>query len=129
MMTTLRAAIVFAVFLIVVPEGAQAGTSGNDWNKFPEGQKWGYILGVIDSWVENSSMRELVSRTGTSGTLDGLSMREAELSRCLDARSMPLSQVVAIVKKYMQDNPANWHFSMTGEVMLAMSDACKSVIK
>jgi hypothetical protein len=37
---------------------------------------------------------------------------------------MAYEQTVAIIDKYMQNNPAEWHQSMASLVWVAMNEAC-----
>ncbi len=38
---------------------------------------------------------------------------------------MTLGQVLAIVDKYIQDHPDSWHYKATGQIYLALREACK----
>jgi hypothetical protein len=50
-----------------------------------------------------------------------------EYGKCVDG--MTYGQIVAVVQKHMENNPARWHYSMASEIWLALDDVCPAASK
>jgi hypothetical protein len=83
---------------------------GNEYRQAPESLKMGYLTGIVDA-------------------IEGLSewgfLTEAEIvnmNTC--TKDMTPNQVVAIVDKYLENNPEIWHLTMASHVINALIEAC-----
>lgn len=122
-MRTIRAAgcIVF-VFLSVSSAGA---VTGNAWKQLSETQRGSYVMGVIDGWHFVSALAQLQRGAKPTETEEII----IKVSDCVYDKRMPYSQVIAIVEKYMNDNPAEWHQLMSGVIWDALAKACDIIKK
>jgi hypothetical protein len=96
----------------VTPNGFM---SGNDFQTFsPTGQK-SYIDGIIDGFY----YAPMIAQSNNT--------HASEIQRCLLAMHATDTQLVAIVNKYMADNPQLWGQKMNFITMAALFRACKQV--
>lgn len=110
--------LVVCCLLAVVARDAVAGITGNDFQTLPEAARMYYVLGTVDSWG-NVSVESLAVKAPAVDAIYG------NISRCVIGRKMTQGQVLAIVDKYMRDNPDKWHKDMTNLVWYALREACK----
>jgi hypothetical protein len=118
----------FAVLLcslLVLPWPSSAGAmSGNDWRALPVSARTSYVTGVVDNFADvATAIKTLVpadKRTASEKML-------VSFEDCMAGTSRPPSQLVAIVDKYIKDNPARWHSRMSGLVFEALS--CKDSVR
>jgi len=94
--------------IISVPHGF---LKGNDWMDYNQSSKAGYSTGIIDGIIFASAWE----RGGSS--LEWL-------SPCVVG--MTNSQVSAIIQKYINDNPGDWHDDMHAIVFKAFLDTCNN---
>jgi len=99
---------------------------------YAESNEW---VEVKKGFLTGNSFRELshpVKRGYAAGFIDGLFMSpifdapKAEV-RWIEAcaEGMSSEQIVAILNKYLADNPARWHESMNVLAWVAMKESCK----
>ena len=98
------------------PAPATAMT-GNEWRDLPVAARSSYVTGVVDNLVDfGAAVRSLVpaeKRTASEKML-------VSFEECIVRTPRPPSQLVAIVDKYVKDNPAQWHGRMSGLVFEAL---------
>ena len=98
------------------PSPASA-VSGNEWRALPMAARTSYVTGVVDNLVDfGAAVRSLVpaeKRTASEKML-------VSFEECIVRTPRPPSQLVAIVDKYIRDNPAQWHGRMSGLVFEAL---------
>jgi len=98
------------------PSPASAMT-GNEWRALPTAARTSYVTGVVDNLVDfGAAVRSLVpaeKRTASEKML-------VSFEECIVRTPRPPSQLVAIVDKYVKDNPAQWHGRMSGLVFEAL---------
>ena len=98
------------------PSPASA-VSGNEWRALPMAARTSYVTGVVDNLVDfGAAVRSLVpaeKRTASEKML-------VSFEECIVRTPRPPSQLVAIVDKYIKDNPAQWHGRMSGLVFEAL---------
>ena len=98
------------------PSPASAMT-GNEWRALPIAARTSYVTGVVDNLVDfGAAVRSLVpaeKRTASEKML-------VSFEECIVRTPRPPSQLVAIVDKYVKDNPAQWHGRMSGLVFEAL---------
>lgn len=81
--------------------------TGNDYLKKDQLVRLGYIAGITDAYW--------------------LVAREKAINATLFekyTKDMTISQIQAIVEKYMKDNPQHWHKTMASAVYVAVTEAC-----
>ena len=98
------------------PSPASAMT-GNEWRALPTAARTSYVTGVVDNLVDfGAAVRSLVpaeKRTASEKML-------VSFEECIVRTPRPPCQLVAIVVKYVKDNPAQWHGRMSGLVFEAL---------
>src|SRR4029453_17694131 len=112
-------AFLIAVWLLFAVE-ANAIT-GNDWRRLPLAAQHYYIIGVLDGW-DNLGTIALLAKQPLS-----VVTRLAEHIKC--TAEMPYEQIVAIVQKYMDNNPSQWHYDMASLTWNAVNEACAPASK
>src|SRR5262249_27107767 len=94
-----------------------AAMTGNEWRALPVAARTSYVTGVVDNLVDfGAAVRSLVpaeKRTASEKML-------VSFEDCIAKTPRPPSQLVAIVDKYIKDNPAQWHTRMSGLVFEAL---------
>jgi len=110
---------VIAVVMLLSPVLA-LGLGVNEWKQLGKDYRQAYIVGAADATHHIGDMLELDLEAGTHL----LVKRLVDISNCLVKRNMYTGQVVAIVEKYVNDNPEEWHFPMGSQTWAALSKAC-----
>ena len=94
-----------------------AAMTGNEWRDLPVAARTSYVTGVVDNLVDfGAAVRSLVpaeKRTASEKML-------VSFEECIAKTPRPTTQLVAIVDKYIKDNPAQWHTRMSGLVFEAL---------
>jgi hypothetical protein len=94
-----------------------AAMTGNEWRALPMAARTSYVTGVVDNLVDfGAAVRSLVpaeKRTASEKML-------VSFEECIAKTPRPPSQLVAIVDKYIKDNPGQWHTRMSGLVFEAL---------
>src|SRR5262245_50870593 len=99
---------------------AEAGAiSGNEWKQLPDMTREGYVYGVVDAWANFTQMIEPSGKPSTSGAVRLFT----DLSRCV-RKGMTYGETIAIVHKYMENNPSQWHSDMSSLVWTALNEVC-----
>ena len=100
-----------------------ADFDGNEWRQQPEIWQRGYISGVIDGWANITTV------TKDSPQAKNPQIRFwTDLTKCM-SKGMTHGQVFAIVKKYMDNNPADWHSAMASLIWTALSEVCPQELR
>jgi len=94
-----------------------AAMTGSEWRALPMAARTSYVTGVVDNLVDfGAAVRSLVpAEKRTASEKMPVSFEE-----CIVRTPRPPSQLVAIVDKYIKDNPAQWHTRMSGLVFEAL---------
>ena len=94
-----------------------AAMTGNEWRALPMAARTSYVTGVVDNLVDfGAAVRSLIpaeKRTASEKML-------VSFEECIVRTPRPPSQLVAIVDKYIKDNPTQWHGRMSGLVFEAL---------
>jgi Rap1a immunity proteins len=111
------ALILLCGFLAPFWPSSAGAVTGNDWRALPAAARASYVTGVVDNLVDfGAAVRSLVpaeKRTASEKML-------VSFEDCIAKTPRPPSQLVAIVEKYVKDNPAQWHARMSGLVFEAL---------
>lgn len=119
---TTRSCVILAALgcILIAATPAPAHTSGNDFRHFSQNERLTYVLGVLDAWQIQGPMLSGVAPTEQAAT-----KHFGALSKCAADKPMSGAQILAIVDKYIADNPAEWHMTTAFLVWKAMTVACK----
>lgn len=109
-----RSSILAALLAITLIRSEASAMNGNRWMRLSEATQDLYVAGVMDAWEHVTA----ISKTNPEIA------NFVRIVSCASDRGMTYGQIAAIVKKYMKDNPAEWHYTMASLVWTAMNDAC-----
>ena len=84
-------------------------------------QRNAYIRGVADTW-QNLTLLEDSAKEPRQHSSTALF---TDVGRCV-SKGMTYGQIGAIVEKYMDDHPSEWHYQMASLAWTAVHMACKS---
>ena len=109
--------------VLVAPQ-ASFSLDGNGYKNAGEvGQIW-YIGGVLDGWYLTSELSNV--RLKQEGSAPSSAEKVAiHIVNCIDDRHMQFVQIKAIIDKYRDDRPNQWHYRMSAMVLSSLLDACK----
>lgn len=113
-----RIAVVMLCGLLapLLPSPASALT-GNDWRGMPWASKSAYVSGVVDSLLDfGTAVRSLVPAEKRSATEKML----VSFEECIARTPRSTSQLVTLVVKYLNENPAQRQGKMSGLVFEAL---------
>ena len=111
------AVILFCCLLTPLLPSSAGAVTGNDWRALPASAKTAYVSGVVDNLVDfGAAVRSLVPAEKRSGSEKML----VSFEDCIAKTPRPPSQLVAIVDKYVKENPGQWHARMSGLVFEAL---------
>jgi len=96
------------------------GLDVNEWKQLGKVYRIAYIAGAADATHHIGDMLELDLKAGTHLLVKSL----VDVSNCLVGRNMKTGQVVAIVEKYVKENPEYWNLPMGGQTWTALVKAC-----
>jgi len=110
-------AVLLGCLLVFLWSSWAGAVTGNDWRAMSAPARTAYVTGVVDNFVDvGTAIRTLVpaeKRTASEKMV-------VAFEECISHTPRPPSQLVAIVDKYIKDNPANWHGRMSGLVFEAL---------
>lgn len=95
--------------------------TGNDWVRLPQTAQQYYVFGVLDAWENFGEVALRLNQQSSVVT------NFTKLVTC--GAGMTYGQINAIVQKYMENNPANWHYSMPSLVWTALDGMCAPASK
>ena len=87
--------------------------TGNSWRNLPKDLRAFYVLGIYEGMKAASPSQ--------NGVVDTLLVRAYT---CVGGGRMTNGQVAAIVEKYVNDHPEQWHFAMTTLTLGALAESC-----
>jgi hypothetical protein len=108
------ALILFFMLMSAVPVSA---ATGNEWRALSPAARTAYLLGVVDAWT----LLDMAVKASPQPV--GIASMFTRVVRCL-GKDMTYGQTVAIVEKYLQDNPSTWHYDMAALAWTAIDVAC-----
>lgn len=111
--------LVTVVCLLFVVD-ANAAMSGNDWKRLGPGEQLSYIMGVLDTWKNLERVEAKAKSPVQPHSWAVLHYRDA--LNCI--QPMTFEQTVAIIQKYLENNPSAWHYAMPSLVWTALKAAC-----
>jgi hypothetical protein len=111
------AVVLFCCLLAPMLPSSAAAVTGNDWRALAASARTAYVSGVVDNLVDfGTAVRSLVPAEKRSGSEKML----VNFEDCIAKTPRPPSQLVAIVDKYVKENPGQWHARMSGLVFEAL---------
>ena len=123
--------------------------SANEWMKENDLSSTTYIAGVVDTWMMAENVivvdvlkekfegdPEKITRMASlwlrNRKLFAREINQAmglttysHLVRCITERQMPLEQIEAIVRRYLERSPDKWDSSVSKIALLAVAEVCK----
>jgi hypothetical protein len=145
-----RRACLYLVFLVVcvtclLTTAPSIGeTHGTEWQRFSPQVKYVYLAGIYDSWshISQGAMFKIVAESMNKRQTKEQTKEQIEQWReylrndlvispfvkiidCTAHRGMKSEQIFAIVQKWIDDHPQDWHVQMPELAMSALDDACK----
>jgi Ssp1 endopeptidase immunity protein Rap1a len=109
----------FLITLCLLFASEASAISGNEWQQGNTDEQRFYVWGVIDAWQHLKQVAAL-SVLPPSGAITIFT----KLAKCVSERGMTYGQMFAIVQKYMENNPAEWHYAMVSLVWSALNRGC-----
>ena len=101
--------------VLMYPASCLADMTGNEWKKLTENSQIFYVAGITDAFSLSGSTAEDMSKLDKAlGSFVG----------CLKD-GMTYRQIHAMVGKYMDNHPEEWHQGMTVLTYSGMVDGCK----
>jgi hypothetical protein len=101
MLKKVKAFLVTICLLWAVEAGA---ISGNEWRGLPKLAQASYVAGVFDTW------KSLVQASFDAQQQSPVITVLTKVTTCVTG--MDYDQIAAIVRKYIENNPAEWHQNM-----------------
>jgi hypothetical protein len=95
--------------------------SGDEWRRLSQTAQQYYVIGVLDGWDNLGTITLLAEQQPPVGT--GFT-RQIECTV-----GMASVQINAIIQKYMESNPSQWHYNMALLVWTALDEVCASTSK
>lgn len=95
--------------------------SGNEWKQLSVFQRNAYIWGVADAWQNLAQMEKSAKDQPQRSS----AVLFTNVAGCV-SKGMTYGQISAIVEKYMDDHPSEWHYEMASLAWTAVQIACKS---
>lgn len=102
-----KLAVLIMVFLTPLTGNAGGYVNGNLWQKMAPPEQNAYLLGVLD--ILNFEFSSEPQKAQAFG-------------KCLSERTNV--QMLAMVNKFIDDNPDKWHNSMPLLIMMAIKPGC-----
>ena len=117
----------FAVIALLLsfPVSSFAITA-NDWrDKLNEGQRLAFVMGINDAWQLNVfyNVNKLKTEDRSTVSISEIDGYQANLISC--SKDMTYTQMTAIISKYVDSHPEDWHQQMALHAFLAITTACK----
>jgi hypothetical protein len=120
----MRGRLIVAALLILAGVDHAHALTGNDWRRLNEDGRNLYIIGVLDDWHTLQAMSLVETKTFPDRQISATEQVLGDVIKCVRERKMPYGQSVAIVEKYMTDNPGQWQLPMVRLVFGALAGAC-----
>jgi len=117
--------LLIAAAILALPRASTAQISVNQYRVLPERERTIYVTAVFDGWrfmFEQLWTRETRDKDGESARAP-LEKHMEKYIECVG--NMTREQIRAVVDKYVQANPEDWHTQAVANVFLALGAACK----
>jgi len=101
--------------------------TGNEWRNLSLAARQGYVMGVLDAWRDAEDMRiASLRREKDKKSIEILSNMPPVITHIVECMGgkMTYGQIIAIVDKYIENNPEQWHHSMVSLIWTATHEAC-----
>jgi hypothetical protein len=116
--TKVNAFLLAACLLFAVDATA---ITGREWRQLPPVAQHYYIIGVLDGWDNIATITLLTEQKPSVGI--GFT-KQIECTA-----GMAYAQINAILQKYMENNPSQWHNSMVLLLWPALAEVCAAATK
>jgi hypothetical protein len=112
-----------AVLLVIAVPAPVLALDGNGWLKQSEIVRVAYVGGLVDAWAHVSAVVQETRAERPAYTSGEVEKLLVKMTECLAGK--PHRQTMAIIEKYMKDNPGKWHHAMADSAFVAVWAACK----
>jgi hypothetical protein len=116
--------LLMVVICLLFAVDAWANITGNEWKQLGRGEQQGYIMGVVDAWQHLGYAASQSKIQPPSSTVTYFT----QPLKCV-TQGMTYAQMIAIVQKYLEDNPYQWHYGMSSLIWTALDLACPATGK
>jgi hypothetical protein len=113
--------IFICIYTILHSDSASAAT-GNDWLKWSKDAQQFYVTGVFEGWNQAVPFCKQ-----THDDCEFIINLAKPFLSCFTGS--PYSQIFAIIQKYMQDHPQQWHQNMALLIWTAVAESCNNSAK
>lgn len=94
--------------------------SGNEWQQLGEIAQDFYIIGVVEGAAAMLLYVARIEADKQPATTIGAGLTY-ELLKCVNRPGVSRAQYLAIVRKYVRDHPADWHYTMPSLIFNALA--------
>jgi hypothetical protein len=116
-----RAMSAFLLTLCLLFTAEAKAVTGNEWRQLSQTAQQYYIIGVLDGWDNLGTITLLAEQQSPVG-IGFTKQIECTIG-------MAYAQINAIIQKYMENNPSQWHNSMVLLVWPALAEVCAPASK
>ncbi len=96
--------------------------TANEWKKLEPAEQQAYICGVVDTWRNFATLENYAKGQGDSPP-DATAQIFAEVAHCTAGKGITYKQIIAVVRKYLKNNPSEWHIDMASLIFEAVHAA------
>ena len=97
------------LLLLLICETAEA-TTGNEYKKLSENEQYYFLVGAVEGMFFSTIAL-------------GTDKENHWFIKCCE--KMEFTQIEAILKRYINEHPEDWHFSVISLLVESMSEACE----
>ncbi|HJU06739.1 MAG TPA: hypothetical protein VJ692_16440 [Nitrospiraceae bacterium] len=116
-------AIVYAAMVVSLPLPVVA-VDGHQWQELVKDWKVMYITGVIESWMHEANLAELL-KNKVPETSTGLGTTFETFMPCLKDKKPSPAHVVELVDRYVEEHPKQLSSSMAAIVWTTVYEFCR----
>jgi hypothetical protein len=99
--------------------GPAHAIEGGEWRRLPAAARSAYVMGIVDAWSGLVDVQTALGKNESGITVF------ADVVSCVRDRLLPDAQIVAIVERYVADNPGRSSTEMRDLVFAALSQECR----
>jgi hypothetical protein len=116
-------AIMYTAILVSLPWPVMA-VDGHQWQELVKDRKIMYISGVIESWMHEANLVELLKKKAPETTTE-LGTTFGTFMPCLKDKKPSPTHIVELVDRYVEEHPKQLGSSMAAIVWTAVYEFCR----
>ncbi len=113
--------------LFLTSEKSALAMDVTKWENLAKVSKFAYVIGVLEGWFFWDDLTMYAVTEELAKALSPTEQLRHEIVTCMKGRKT--DQALAVVQRYVTENPKEWHKSMTSMIYNALGDACKKRIE